>query len=88
MAAHIPSVLQADDIIQGDVPGTVHLVDLEGTMGVKHDGKTKDVVLYPAPSSDPADPLNWSQKRKWKNSILLQMLVCFTLLRYNILTIC
>lgn len=47
------------------VPGTVHLVDLEGTMHVKHaSGTQKDIVLVPAPSPDPDDPLNWSPKRK------------------------
>lgn len=48
------------------VAGTVHLVDLEGVMRAKHasgNGKN-DVVLVPAPSSDPNDPLNWSAKRK------------------------
>ncbi len=69
----IVAATQAEEIIQGDVPGTVHLIDLEGTMGVKHDGKTKDVVLYPAPSPDPADPLNWSRGKKLKHSIILQM---------------
>lgn len=47
------------------VPGTVHLVDLEGTMHAKHASKgSKDIVLVPAPSSDPDDPLNWSPRRK------------------------
>lgn len=43
------------------VPGTVHLVDLEGTMRAKHatGSHVHDVVLVPAPSSDPDDPLNW-----------------------------
>lgn len=41
------------------IPGTVHLVDLEGTMHAKHaKGGQKDIVLVPAPSSDPDDPLN------------------------------
>ena len=42
------------------VPGTVHLVDLEGTMHAQHAqgaGK-KDIVLVPAPSSDPDDPVS------------------------------
>ena len=40
------------------VPGTVHLVDLEGTMKAKHaSGAAKDIVLVPAPSSDPDDPV-------------------------------
>ncbi|KAK3722972.1 hypothetical protein LTR37_002118 [Vermiconidia calcicola] len=48
------------------VPGTVHLVDLDNTMHAKHAKGTgqSDVVLVPAPSSDPDDPLNWSPSRK------------------------
>ena len=47
------------------VPGTVHLVDLEGTMHAKHaSGAIRDIVLVPTPSSDPDDPLNWSPRRK------------------------
>jgi hypothetical protein len=49
------------------IPGTVHLVDLEGTILAKHasGNQLKDVVLVPAPSADPDDPLNWSPRRKW-----------------------
>ncbi|KAG0648241.1 putative MFS-type transporter [Hyphodiscus hymeniophilus] len=49
------------------IPGTVHLVDLEGTIRAKHasGAQLSDVVLVPAPSSDPDDPLNWSPRRKW-----------------------
>ncbi|KAF4633614.1 hypothetical protein G7Y89_g4506 [Cudoniella acicularis] len=46
------------------IPGTVHLVDLEGTMRTRHDKDKKDIVLIPPPSSHPDDPLNWSPKRK------------------------
>ncbi|KAF2262505.1 MFS general substrate transporter [Lojkania enalia] len=47
------------------VPGTVHLVDLLGTMHARHaQGGEKDIVLVPAPSDDPDDPLNWSPRRK------------------------
>ncbi|KAK1002199.1 hypothetical protein LTR54_008211 [Friedmanniomyces endolithicus] len=47
------------------IPGTIHLVDLEGTMTAKHaKGARRDIVLVPAPSSDPDDPLNWSPARK------------------------
>lgn len=47
------------------VPGTVHLVDLEGILRAKHaSGSEKDIVLVPAPSADPDDPLNWSPRRK------------------------
>ncbi|CAI6097655.1 unnamed protein product [Clonostachys chloroleuca] len=47
------------------VPGTVHLVDLEGTMSSRHAiGGSRDIVLIPTPSTDPDDPLNWSRRRK------------------------
>ncbi|KAK5057484.1 hypothetical protein LTR84_011484 [Exophiala bonariae] len=45
------------------VPGTTHLVDLQGTINAPHE-KHKDIVLVPAPSEDPEDPLNWSSRRK------------------------
>ncbi|KAE9365729.1 MFS general substrate transporter [Stipitochalara longipes BDJ] len=47
------------------VPGTVHLVDMQGTSGLKRRmGHNADVVLIPQPTSDPDDPLNWSPLRK------------------------
>ena len=47
------------------IPGTVHLVDLEGTIHAKHSlSGQRDIVLIPAPSDDPDDPLNWSSRRK------------------------
>ncbi|CAL5868181.1 uncharacterized protein PFLUO_LOCUS2405 [Penicillium psychrofluorescens] len=61
---------QGDAAIEDEVPGTVYLIDEQETVeGVKRDG---DVVLHPTPSDDPQDPLNWSRKRKWVNSITLQ----------------
>lgn len=45
------------------VPGTVHLVDLDQSLNVKHNGDS-DLVLIPQPSDDPNDPLRWSQKKK------------------------
>lgn len=62
---------QGDAAIEDEVPGTVYLIDEQETVeGVKRDG---DVVLHPTPSDDPQDPLNWSRKRKWVNSITLQL---------------
>ncbi|KAF1982337.1 serine/threonine kinase 16 [Aulographum hederae CBS 113979] len=47
------------------IPGTVHLVDLEGTIAAKHaKGGKQDIVLVPAPSEDQDDPLNWTPRRK------------------------
>jgi MFS family permease len=57
MASHAP----ADD----HVPGTVYLVDVAGQVtSALHDASHKDIVLVPRPSSDPNDPLNWSDRRK------------------------
>ena len=52
---------------QSMVPGTVHLVDLQGVLNLKHaPGSPKNgILLVPSPSSDPEDPLNWSPNRKW-----------------------
>lgn len=45
------------------VPGTVHLVDLEHRIHARHaKGKNEELVLVPAPSSDPDDPLNVSEQ--------------------------
>jgi len=50
---------------QPGIPGTVHLIDLDGTMHTKHaQNGQRDVVLVPTPSQDPDDPLNWSPRRK------------------------
>ncbi|RDW87886.1 hypothetical protein BP5796_03580 [Coleophoma crateriformis] len=46
------------------VPGTTHLVDLDGNLNTNHDERLKDIVLVPTPSADPEDPLNWSSQRK------------------------
>ncbi|PSS20705.1 hypothetical protein M430DRAFT_100550 [Amorphotheca resinae ATCC 22711] len=64
--------------LQTDViPGTVHLVDLAGTLNVKHDaeGGQKDIVLLPQPTTEYDDPLNWSRKRKMLIAILLLVAV-------------
>lgn len=46
-----------------DVPGTVLLFD-ESHVG-SESIRRGDIVLQPRPSSDPEDPLNWSQTRKY-----------------------
>ena len=57
------------------IPGTVHLVDLEGIIRAKHasGSNLKDVVLVPAPSADPDDPLNWSPRRKLLSTASMSM---------------
>lgn len=51
------------------IPGTVHLVDLDNSMRARHAGGHTDIVLNPAPSKDPNDPLNWTPRRKLLNLI-------------------
>jgi hypothetical protein len=52
------------------VPGTVHLVDLDHSLRARHtDAGAGDIVLVPAPSDDPNDPLNWKPRRKILSSI-------------------
>lgn len=64
------------------VPGTVHLVDRERILRAKHAlGGRKDVVLVPAPSDDPDDPLNWSAKRKLLSTACISL--CVSLLLRN-----
>ncbi|KAL4782351.1 major facilitator superfamily domain-containing protein [Aspergillus varians] len=53
---------------QVPVPGTVHLVDLDGSLNARHGKSRNDIVLLPQPSSDPDDPLNWSPMRKFHNT--------------------
>ena len=61
------------------VPGTVHLVDLEGIIRAKHaKGGLSDVVLVPAPSNDPDDPLNWSPMRKMLSTISMCIYILMT----------
>ncbi|CAD6440025.1 6505ea9c-ed63-4f6a-a8a3-9446c1d57371 [Sclerotinia trifoliorum] len=57
------------------IPGTIHLVDLEGVMRGQHASASRiqDVVLVPSPSSDPDDPLNWSPKRKMLSTACMSM---------------
>jgi hypothetical protein len=53
------------------VPGTVHLIDLEGVLA-GHLGN-RDIVLVPRPSADPEDPLNWTRVRKMINFSCVMM---------------
>ncbi|ODV97366.1 hypothetical protein PACTADRAFT_39443 [Pachysolen tannophilus NRRL Y-2460] len=56
------------------VPGTIHLVDLEGTLDIRHE-EGDDIVLVPQPTDDPDDPLNWSKPRKMKLAFCLMLAV-------------
>ncbi|KAM0396974.1 hypothetical protein ACHAQC_004501 [Fusarium culmorum] len=47
------------------IPGTIHLVDVQRNLRVRHAGGGEgDIVLDPAPSDDSNDPLNWTPQRK------------------------
>jgi hypothetical protein len=46
------------------IPGTVQLVDVDGTSHAQHSKGQKDIILVPAPSKNPDDPLNWTPRRK------------------------
>ena len=62
------------------VPGTEHLVDIERTLRAKHaSGSQDDVVLIPAPSDNPDDPLNWSAKRKLLSTASTSLCVIYPL---------
>nr|CEG05268.1 unnamed protein product [Fusarium clavum] len=55
------------------VPGTVLLVDFDGTADAPH---ARDIVLVPTPSEDPDDPLNWSP---WRKTLLLTTICVYCL---------
>ncbi|KAE8830574.1 hypothetical protein PTNB85_07161 [Pyrenophora teres f. teres] len=54
------------------IPGTVHLVDLDHSMQARHAGDG-EIILNPAPSNDPDDPLNWSPRRKLTSTICINL---------------
>ncbi|KAH6970245.1 major facilitator superfamily domain-containing protein [Fusarium avenaceum] len=47
-----------------NIPGTVHLLDLDHDMQARHASSSGEIVLHPTPSKDPNDPLNWTPRRK------------------------
>ncbi|GAQ39300.1 sugar transporter [Aspergillus niger] len=55
-------------------PGTVTLEDIHGS----------SVVLFPTPSDDPDDPLNWSKARKALNYTFVSLFVLFTFVELDI----
>lgn len=61
---------------EAHVPGTVHLLDLHGTIAAQHAGDDK-IVLIPPPSNDPEDPLNWSRKRKMLSTFCTMLYTFF-----------
>ncbi|KAJ9485256.1 hypothetical protein VN97_g8090 [Penicillium thymicola] len=57
-------------------PGTVRLEDI-------HQSRDQ-LVLFPTPSSDPNDPLNWSKTRKILNFTLVSFFVLWTFVQLDI----
>lgn len=56
------------------VPGTVTLIDLEHVVETRRlDRGDRDIILIPAPSNDPDDPLNWSRRRKLLSTVCVSM---------------
>ena len=53
----------SSEAIQGAIPGTIQLVDVDHTVEARHAGNG-DIVLQPTPSNHPDDPLNWTPRRK------------------------
>ncbi|WXC46304.1 hypothetical protein QX201_006000 [Fusarium graminearum] len=61
------------------IPGTIHLVDVQRNLRVRHAGGGEgDIVLDPAPSDDPNDPLNWTPQRKRLALICTNLYTWFT----------
>ncbi|KAM0227853.1 hypothetical protein ACHAP5_012098 [Fusarium lateritium] len=58
------------------VPGTVLLVDFDGTVNARHAEGAQDIVLIPTPSNDPDDPLNWSS---WRKTLFLTTICVYCL---------
>ncbi|KAI8716737.1 hypothetical protein NCS52_00968000 [Fusarium sp. LHS14.1] len=51
-----------------EAPGTVRLIDSQHASCIS-DLSNGDVILVPAPSKDPEDPLNWSPRRKLLSTV-------------------
>lgn len=64
------------------IPGTVHLIDLQGDLSVKKQGDD-NIILIPPPSSNPNDPLRWSKAKKFKQFFLLFWLATFLAITVN-----
>lgn len=67
-----------------NVPGTVHLLDLAGTLNVQklQDGN-QNIILQPQPLDDVNDPLLWSKRKKNLQFILLWVWSVFLAITVN-----
>ncbi|EAW15152.1 putative MFS transporter [Aspergillus clavatus NRRL 1] len=59
------------------IPGTFTLVDLDHVVATRHAEGDRDIVLVPAPSDDPDDPLNWAPRRKLLSTICVSVYTLF-----------
>ncbi|OJJ46246.1 hypothetical protein ASPZODRAFT_152435 [Penicilliopsis zonata CBS 506.65] len=60
------------------IPGTITLVDINHVLTARHlDHGDHDIILVPAPSDDPEDPLNWSPRRKLMSTISVNVYTLF-----------
>ncbi|KAI8716441.1 hypothetical protein NCS52_00938000 [Fusarium sp. LHS14.1] len=59
-----------------ETPGTVRLINSPHDLhGSHHNGG--DIILVPAPSRDPEDPLNWSTRRKLRSTVCNSLYTLF-----------
>ncbi|KAF5685960.1 HOL1-like transporter [Fusarium circinatum] len=66
-------------VVENLIPGTIFLVDLNRNLRLRHaGGGDGDIVLDPAPSDDPEDPLNWTPRRKVLALICQNLYTWFT----------
>ncbi|KAJ5936731.1 hypothetical protein N7466_003181 [Penicillium verhagenii] len=61
------------------IPGTVTLVDVQQVLHTRHlESGDRDIVLIPAPSAHPDDPLNWSPRRKLMSTVSVSVYTLFS----------
>lgn len=69
-------LVTAPNVDRDAVPGTFTLLDLEHVLSIqRHANGNSDIVLIPAPSSDPDNPLNWSPRWKLLSTICVNLWV-------------
>lgn len=63
----ILSLLFKNDNLEEEVPGTIHLVNVNNVPGLSKENSEfadQKIVLHPRPSSNPNDPLRWLPRKK------------------------
>ncbi|KAK2674524.1 Major facilitator superfamily [Fusarium oxysporum f. sp. vasinfectum] len=75
----LTTLMMVNLVVKNPMPGTIHLVDLNRNLRVRHaGGGDGDIVLDPVPSDDPEDPLNWTPRRKILALICQNLYTWFT----------